>query len=59
MFSLAVVGGVHHAMNTCQFENTENDEEKEIVHSPSQTLFYIPTGKNPRWLLRLSTFGKL
>lgn len=45
MFSLAVVGGVHHAMNTCQFENTENDEEKEIVRSPSQTLFYIPTGK--------------
>lgn len=29
MFPLVVVGGIYHARNTCQSENTENDEEKE------------------------------
>lgn len=43
--SSVVVGGVHDARNTCQFENTENDEEKRNVHSSSKTLFYVPMGK--------------
>lgn len=45
MFSLVVVGGVGGARNTCQSENTENDEERRNTHSFSKTLFYIPTGK--------------
>lgn len=49
-----MVGGVGGARNTCQSENTETDEGRRNMHSSSKTLFYIPTGKNPRWLLRRS-----
>lgn len=45
MFPLVVVGGVRDARNSCQPENTENDEERRNMHSSSKTLFYIPTGK--------------
>lgn len=38
MFSLVVVGGVGGARNTCQSENTENDEERRNTHSFSKTL---------------------